>query len=197
MKNNSLITYALSISLLLLPLLLVQGCSNFISLTTDGPVQQDEGERTTGSFIDDEIIETKTLVNIDKASPELAQSHISVTSYNGIVLLTGQVRDQELRQLAAKTAADIRKVRRVHNEIIVSGASSMIARSNDSWITTKLKSKMFIKPKIQSGRIKVVTENGTVFLMGLLSKDEGKRVAELARKTSGVQKVVIIFEYIS
>ena len=192
MKYQSLYRYSVTLSLIFI----LQACSNIISLTTDGPLEQDEGERTTGSFIDDEIIETKILVNLDKTSKELAQSHISVTSYNGIVLLTGQVQNEQLRQLAAKTASKISKVRRIHNELSISGDSSMVARSNDVWITSKLKSKMLIKPKIESGRIKVVTESGTVFLMGLLSREEGERVADLARQTGGVQKVVIIFEYI-
>ena len=175
----------------------LQGCSKIISMTTDGPIDQDRSERTFGTVIDDEFIETKTLVNLDKKDPQLSQSHISVTSYNGIVLLTGQVATQELRQKASEVATDISKVRKVHNELAVSGATSMVARSNDSWITTKLKSKMLIKPKIQGGKIKVVTENGVVYLMGLLSREEGKRVADLARKTGGVQKVVILFEYLS
>lgn len=186
-----------SLFLLVLLTLNLQGCSKIISMITDGPLDKDEGERTTGSVIDDEIIETKVLVNLDKSDPELSQSHISVTSYNGVVLLTGQVRTESLRQIAANVANSIRRVRKVHNELTVSGATSMVARSNDSWITTKLKSKMLIQPKIQGGRIKVVTENGTVFLMGLLTRDEGKRVSELVRQTSGVQKVVILFEYIT
>ncbi|MCR8923704.1 BON domain-containing protein [Dasania sp. GY-MA-18] len=187
----------ISLFILILLTLNLQGCSKIISMTTDGPLDQDEGERTTGSVIEDEIIETKILVNLDKTDPQLAQSNISVTCYNGVVLLTGQVRDESLRQMAANVANDIRKVRKVHNEISVSGAISMVARSNDTWITTKLKSKMLIQPKIQGGRIKVVTENGTVYLMGLLTREEGARVADLARQTGGVQKVVILFEYIS
>ncbi|WP_339668707.1 BON domain-containing protein [Dasania marina] len=187
----------ISLFLLILLTLNLQGCSKIISMTTDGPLDQDEGERTTGSVIEDEVIETKILVNLDKTDQQLALAHISVTCYNGVVLLTGQVRDESLRQMAANIANDVRKVRKVHNEISVSGATSMVARSNDAWITTKLKSKMLIKPKIQGGRIKVVTENGTVYLLGLLTREEGARVAELAQQTSGVQRVVILFEYIS
>lgn len=186
-----------SLFLLLFLILNIQGCSKFIAMTTDKPLDQDAGERSTGSVIDDEIIETTILVNLDKTDPELAQSHISVTCYNGIVLLTGQVRSESLRQIAAEVANNIRRVEKVHNEIVVSGASSMVARSNDAWITTKLKSKMLLESSIEGGRIKVVTENGTVFLMGLLTREEGERAADLARKTAGVQKVVILFEYIS
>ena len=186
-----------SLLLILISTLQLQGCSKIISITTDGPLGQDEGERSTGSFIDDEIIETKLLVNLDKASKALAESHINVTSFNGVVLLTGQVNSEDLRQEAAEVANRMTKVRRVHNEIAVSGTSSMVARSNDSWITSKVKSKMLFNAKIPGGRIKVVTENGVVYLMGLLTRDEGKRASELVRQTAGVQKVVILFEYIS
>ncbi len=174
----------------------LQGCSSIISATTADPIPEKPDKRTTGAYIDDGIIEIKSLVNIDKAHPELAQAHIVVTSYNGVVLLAGQVPSEDLRQLAAKTIAQIGNVRRVHNELTISGSTSWVARSNDSWITTKVKSKLFANGETQGRRIKVTTENGVVYLMGLVSKDEADRAAEVARKTSGVQKVVRIFEYI-
>lgn len=172
----------------------LQGCSSIISATTDDSFEEKPAERSAGSFIDDEIIETKALVNIDKASEELAQSHIIVVSFNGIVLLAGQVSSEELRQLAAESVNKI-NVRRVHNEITISGSTSMVARSNDTWITSKLKSKMLVNGEIDGSTIKIVTENGVVYLMGLASKDEAEAITEIARTTSGVQKVVRIFEY--
>lgn len=186
----------LPISVLLASFLLVQGCSDFLSLTNKGPIEEDLGYRSAGQVIDDQLLETKALVNLDKADPGLAQSNIGVTSFNGSVLLTGQVASEQLRQLASDTVAKLRSTKRVHNEITVSGKASMVARSNDGWLTTKLKSKMLANGKIQSDRIKVVTENGVVYLMGLVTRDEGKRAADVARETAGVQKVIIIFEYI-
>lgn len=176
-------------------LLTIQGCSSILSATTAEPLDSAPDKRSTGSYIDDEIIEVKALVNIDKASPELAQSHISVTSYNGIVLLAGQVSTEAARQLAAQTAAAINKVRRVHNEITVSGQTSLVARTNDSWITTKIKTRLMAAADVQSHRIKVVTENGVVYLMGIVSREEADRATELARTTAGAQKVVKLFEY--
>lgn len=176
--------------------ILLSGCSSILAVGTAEPIQENPGKRTIGSIVDDEVIETKTLVNIRKTGDRLAQAHIVVTSYNGIVLLAGQVASAPLREQAATVAAAIPKVQRVYNELTVSGATSGMARSNDAWITAKIKSKMLAKSAIPANRIKVVTENGTVYLMGLLSKEEGDRAAELARKTAGVQKVVRIFEYI-
>jgi osmotically-inducible protein OsmY len=181
---------------LLLSIIYLQGCSTIVSMGTAEPIESDPGSRTTGRFIDDEIVETKAAVNLDKVSPELAQAHISITSYNGIVLLVGQVPSEELRQLAANTVAKIPKITRIHNELTVSGTSSILVRSNDGWISTKLKSKMLAQSDIPGSRIKVVTENGVVYLMGLLTKEEAGRAIEVARTTAGVQKVVSIFEYI-
>lgn len=180
----------------LLTLTMLQGCTTIVSVTSGGDGVEDErGERSIGAYIDDEVIETKALVNIDKAHPHLAQSHIIVVSYNGIVLLTGQVPTEELRQLAAKTVAGIVKVRRVHNELELSGNTSMLARSNDGWITTKVKTKLLASGQADGNRIKVVTENGVVYLMGILTREEADKATAIARKTGGVQKVVRIFEY--
>ncbi|ARN74877.1 BON domain-containing protein [Oceanicoccus sagamiensis] len=176
--------------------LTIQGCSSILSATTADPIEVEEDERTTGSALDDEIIETVALVNLDKADEQLAQANIVVVSFNGVVLLAGQVNTAELRILAAETVAKINKVRRVHNEITVSGTTTMVARSNDSWITTKVKTKLLASSQVEGGRIKVVTENGVVYLLGLVTKDEAARAAEIARTTGGVQKVVRIFEYI-
>ena len=173
---------------------LLQACSNIISATTDDSFEEQPAERSAGGFIDDEIIETKALVNIDKSSEELAQSHIIVVSFNGTVLLAGQVGSEELRQSAAR-AVDKINVKRIHNEITISGDTSMVARSNDAWITSKIKSKMLVNGDIDSSTIKVVTENGVVYLMGLVTKKEAEVITEIARTSAGVQKVVRIFEY--
>ncbi len=195
MKTTTVKTF-FSLTLIILLVINIQGCSSILSATTADPIEEENDERTTGSALDDEIIETKALVNIDKADEDLAQSNIVVVSFNGVVLLAGQVNTAEQRILAAETVAKIGKVRRVHNEITVTGKTSMVARSNDAWITTKVKTKLLANNEVEGGRIKVVTENGVVYLMGLVSRDEATRAAELARKTGGVQKVVRIFEYI-
>lgn len=176
-------------------LLSLTGCSSIISTFKSEPFESEQDERSSGSYLDDEIIETKALVNLDKTHPDLAQSHIIVTSYNGVVLLAGQVPSEQLRQRAATTVANIGKVKRVHNELTVAGNTSMVARSNDAWITTKVKTKLLASSETEGNRIKVVTENGVVYLMGIVTRDEGDRAAESARRTAGVQKVVRIFEY--
>ena len=182
--------------ILLTSLFALSGCSNMISATKEEPIAEDTTTRTTGSFIDDELIEIKSLVNISKASEELKQSHISVTSYNGIVLLTGQVPNEQARQLTESVVGEVRKVRKIHNELTVAGPTSAIVRSNDTWLTTKVKSKMLADKEMKSLRIKVVTENGAVYLMGLVTDDQAKRAVDITRNSAGVQKVVKMFEYV-
>lgn len=180
MKPNNL-----SIALLFGLLATLGGCSNMISATHDKPLREDTTSRTTGSLIDDELIEIKALVNIGKASKELESSHTSVTSYNGIVLLSGQVPSEQARQLAEKVTGEVRKVRKIHNELTVAGPTSAIVRSNDSWLTTKIKGKMLAEPTLKSMIIKVVTENGTVYLMGLVNDTQAKQAVDISRNSRG------------
>lgn len=186
---------ALRLSLITL-LLASVGCTTIVDATTSGPIQLDPGKRSFGTVIDDEKLETVAKVNIRKADPWLEQSNISVVSFNGIVLLTGQTPTKELREKAGNTVKIIHGVRQVFNEIQVQGQTSLLARSNDSWLTTKVKTALLANKEIDSGRIKVVTEDGVVYLLGLLSQAEANRAANAVSTVGGVQKVVKAIEYI-
>jgi len=186
------------LSLLALTLCLgISGCSSVINASREKPIDDDRGTRTFGSKIDDSLIETKVSVNIAKASPDLDNnSHIVVTSFNGIVLLAGQTPRADLKQLAEQTAAAVQKVKKVNNELQVIAPSSMLARSSDAWLTSKIKTEMLTDSAIPGSRIKVVTENGIVYLLGLLTQQEATRATSLVQGVSGVQKIVKLFEYI-
>ncbi|KFE54305.1 BON domain-containing protein [Pseudomonas syringae] len=186
------------LSLLALTLCLsISGCSSVLTATRDNPIEDDRGTRTFGSKIDDSLIETKAAVNIAKASPDLDQnSHIVVTSYNGIVLLAGQTPRADLKALAEKEASGVQRVKKVNNELQVMEPSSLLARNNDAWLTTKIKSQMLTDSAIPGSRIKVVTENGIVYLLGLVTQQEATRATNLVQGVSGVQKIVKLFEYI-
>ena len=177
--------------------LALSGCSDIIKSTQQQPIQEDPKSRTTGSFVDDELIEIKALVNISKASEELKRAHVSVTSYNGLVLLTGQVPNENARQLAESVVRQVRKVRTVHNELAVAGPTSHIVRTNDTWITAKIKASMLGDDKVGVTNVKVVTENGVVYLMGLVSREDAESAVALVRESHGVQKIVKMFEYIN
>lgn len=179
-----------------LALSLISGCSSLVSATRSGPIEENYGKRSFGRLIDDSIIETKTSVNLNKTDEQLKNAHLSITSYNGVVLLAGQVPSQDLRETAANVTRKVRNVRRVHNELNVSGPISLPARTNDSWLTTKVKSKLLASKQVEGRRIKVVTENGVVYLLGLVSHAEADRIIEIVRTTFGIQKIVRIFEYL-
>ena len=175
---------------------LLGACAPIMDATSKGPIRQDPGTRTLGSTLDDGHIEDITLVNIRKISPKMRKAHISVVSYNGVVLLVGQVPTDDLRRQAAEVASNVKRVRQVQNALTVEPNTKASARMYDSWLTTKIKTKFAFNKQVDSGRIKVVTENGAVYLMGLVKQSQADRAAEAAQRTDGAQRIVKAFEYI-
>lgn len=171
------------------------GCAKIITVTTSEPIQISINKRTFGTKINDQQLETIARVNLNKASEQLEDAHINIDSFNGLLLLTGQVPNEQLRNLAGDTVGKINSVRQVHNELIAGVPTTFQERSRDSWITTKIKTKL-IASSIQSRRILVLTEAQTVFLMGLVSRYEADRITKVAQTTSGVKQVVKVFEYV-
>ena len=173
----------------------VSGCAGvlFGGAVTGAAVANDT--RTAGSVIEDQAIELKATELIWK-DPELKdQSHISTTSYNQIVLLTGQTPTEELRQRAEAKVGGIEKVRHVYNELTIAAPNSLTTRSSDTVLTAKVKTKLIALKEIDGTKVKVVTENGIVYLMGLLAgSNAADQAATAASTVSGVQKVVKLFE---
>ena len=175
----------------------ISGCTSVVNASRESPIQDDRGTRTFGSKIDDSLIETKVGVNVAKANPDLdTQSHIVVTSFNGVVLLAGQTPRADLKAQAEQAAASVQRVKKVHNELQVMDPITLLAISNDALLTTKIKAQMLTDNAIPGSRIKVVTDNGIVYLMGLLTQAEATRASNLVQGVSGVQKIVKVFEYI-
>ena len=175
---------------------MMAGCSSVLDAGVNEPIQDKSSQRSLGRMLDDESIETKALVNLRKADDALRDANILVVSFNGIVLLAGQVPSPQLKQLAARTVTDIRYVRKVHNEITVGEPNDFGGRSADSWITTRVKSRMLFSSNVDPAEVKVVTESGVVYLLGLVDQQSADKAVDMARHTNGVQKVVRIFEYI-
>lgn len=123
------------------------------------------------------------------------ESHIEVTVFNHVVLLTGQTPNPEWRQNAGDIAKSVHDVDKVYNQLTVEGPTSSLTRTSDSWITTKIRSQMLAEQNLKSSSIKVVTENGVVYLMGMVSQEQADIAVDIARKVSGVQKVIKIFIY--
>ena len=175
---------------------LLSGCSTIVSSSREEPIQENLGNRTIGNVIEDETIELKVLVNLSKGSAPLSQSHIGITSFNGQVLLTGQVPNESIRQEAEQVVSQTREVKRIHNELEIAGPTSTIVRSNDVYLTSRIKLKLLSDKSVEGLRIKVVTENGIVYLMGLVSQAESDRAVALIREVPGVQRIVKVFEYV-
>jgi len=159
-------------------------------------MSDDPRARTPGTVIDDQVIENLVRQDIRNADPGFSNANLVIVSYNGVVLLAGQVANEQLRQIAGERARAVDKVRAVHNEMEISAPLSLVARANDTWLTTKVKSRMLQDEELVAGKIKVVTANGVVFLMGLLPREEAERAVDVTRSVYGVQKIVKVFEYI-
>ena|SRR5215475_6424777 len=151
--------------------------------------------RTTGAQVDDEVIEDKTALTLNERFKG-SDFHINVTSYNGIVLLTGEVPTDAAKTDVEEIVRSTPKVRAVQDELVVGPVTSFGSRSNDTAITAKVKTRFADTNKFQITHVKVVTENGVVYLMGIVRHDEGDAAAQIASTTDGVQRVVKVFEYV-
>lgn len=152
--------------------------------------------RTTGVYVGDQEIELRAMTRLREAFPQKTDN-ISTTSYNRQVLLTGQVPDEDTRSRAGEVVKGVPDVRTVFNELSISGVTSLTSDANDVSITSKVKTRLIRDERVPGVKIKVVTEAGVVYLMGLVAKAEADSAAEIARTTAGVTKVVTLFEYIN
>lgn len=151
--------------------------------------------RTLGMQTEDKAINVKAELKLRELTGE--NGHINVTSYNRKVLLTGEVRDDAMKQAAEREVRAIDNVVSVINELEIAGPSSFTSRSNDALITTKVKASLVDKKTVTATAFKVTTERGIVYLQGLVTAREGNIAADVAKGVPGVVKVVKIFEYIA
>jgi osmotically-inducible protein OsmY len=149
--------------------------------------------RTSGIYVEDENIELKAIKKMETNLGE--DAHVNVTSYNRNVLLTGEVPVAESKAKAESLVKEITNTRSITNEITVGPKSSIGSRSNDSYITSKVKAKFVTENKFPANYVKVVTENSVVYLLGIVTNNEADVAVEIARNTDGVTKVVKVFEY--
>jgi osmotically-inducible protein OsmY len=175
---------------IVVPMLLLIGCGG-------GSAQEDSAVsgRTTGTVIEDQAIEMKALRRIAKDEAINESTHINVTSYNTIVLVTGEAPTEALRRKVIEIVRAVEKVTKVYDEIAIAGPSAITSRTSDTILTGKVKAQLFGSKQVEATRIKVVTERGIVYLMGLIPRAQADAAAEIARRVGGVQKVVKLFEY--
>lgn len=172
-----------------LPAAFVAGAAASGAVVTDG--------RDMKTQLDDKTMahRVRTALHLNKRLDK--HTIISVSTFNRVVLLTGTAPNEELRELASKIARSVKKVKRVHNEIVVGDNTSLKDAARDTWLTTKIKSSLLAERGLNSAQIKVVTDNSTAYLMGLVSRDQADLATNVTRHVPGVTKVVKLFEYTS
>src|SRR5690606_2586001 len=173
----------------------LQGCFELAVGTALVGTMAAVDRRTLGAQTDDKTLPIKAASRLRENLPE--GHRINATAFNRKVLLTGEVKDEAMRQEAERLVAEIDGVEKVYNELAIDFVSGLGTRSNDTLLTTKVKASMIDAKDLQSNAVKVVTERGVVYLMGVVTERESSRAAEIAAGVSGVAKVVKLFDTIT
>jgi osmotically-inducible protein OsmY len=184
---------------LLLSIFILNGCAGVVIGGAATGVAVVHDRRSAGTVIDDKGLDWKVSQAIFKEQEVSNSSHINVTAYNGVVLLTGETPSEDLKIRANAIAAQASDNGKIYNELVIASPTSFSSRTNDTYITAKIKTVLLEIddiPDFDLTRVKVTTENGTVFLMGLLTRQEADAVTNKARNVSGVKKVVRLLEYL-
>lgn len=171
----------------------LQGCLPMVAAGAGTAALSITDRRTTGTQVEDEGIELRAMNRINETFGD--KVHINITSFNRSALLTGEVPDAATRAGVEKIVLNVANVRGVTNEIAVAGMSSLPSRSNDSFLTSKVKARFVDAGLFNPVHVKVVTENSTAYLLGIVTQKEADDAVNIARTTGGVRKVVKIFEY--
>jgi len=175
---------------------LLQGCAAAVIAGTASAVTAANDRRTIGSQIDDNNIEIKASIALSEVERLEKFANVSAVSVNGIVLLVGQVANEEMRNEAQRTIEGVSGIRKIHNQIRIGSNIGITTQTHDSWLTSKVKAQLLTAKDISSNNIKVVTENAEVFLMGLVSNSESTKAVNITRNVSGVERVIKVFEYL-
>ena len=171
----------------------LQGCFPLVAAGIGTTALVADDRRTSGIMVEDENIENKILLRVEQKHG--AKSHINATSYNRIVLLTGEATSPDVREDIERIARSVENVRNVHNEIAVTQPTTLMLRGNDTVLTSKVKARFVEANKFRANHVKVVSENSVVYLMGLVKRQEAQDATEIARTSGGVHRVVRLFEY--
>ena len=171
----------------LITVIILAGCTN-----------NPQEKRTPGDLIDDNALEFVIEREIKASDEGFKGAHLVTTVYDGLVLLLGEVPSADLKEKATEVSESLYKVDpdNVHNYLTVGGPISLLARTNDSYLSGKVKTRLLAAPDVPAGRVKVVTENGVVYLLGKITPSDADLVVAETQKTFGVQKIVKVFDYL-
>jgi osmotically-inducible protein OsmY len=172
----------------------LQGCFLLVAGAAGGGALMATDRRTLGAQTEDREIQVKSLAQISQNLPQ--QAHVNVTVFNRRVLLTGEVPDDASKQKAVQIVRSLNNVNAIVNELTIAPASDLSSRTNDSYLETRVKTALIAEKNISANNFKVVCENGSVYLMGLVTRNEGATGADVASHVPGVAQVVKVFQYI-
>ncbi|MBS0349633.1 MAG: BON domain-containing protein [Proteobacteria bacterium] len=164
-----------------------------VGATAGGAIIYDK--RSSKVILQDQEITNKALGILNSDLQLKGVARVSISTFDHIVLMVGQVKSEYLRQRAYDDVSQVPSIRRIYNQVQISSVLTALDQSKDAWITSKVKSAMLAKSGLRSSQIKVVTEDKVVYLMGLVTPNQAKLATEVARNVSGVEKVVQVFEY--
>jgi osmotically-inducible protein OsmY len=171
----------------------LQGCLPVAAVGVGAVAASANDRRTSGTQIEDEGIELRASNRVSERWGD--KVHINITSYNRSVLVTGEVPNAEIKAAIEQVVTSVANIRGVTNEVAVAGGAALTSRTNDSYITSKVKARFVDANTFNPFHVKVVTENSTVYLMGIVTEAEAKAATDVARTTGGVRKVVRLFEF--
>ena len=193
--TNHVTRATLTFAVILLTIPLLAGCLGVVAVGAGASALMLVDRRPAETQLTDESIELRTESRINERFA--FKFHINVTSYNRVVLLTGEMPTEAAKMEAEKIAREVPNVKSIANELAIAGSSGLGGRSNDSYITSKVKARFVDANKFAAAHVKVVTEAGVVFLLGIVNQAEADAAVEIARTTAGVQKVVRVFEVVT
>ena len=173
----------------------LQGCVAAAVVGVVGGATVAGDKRSVGTQLDDQQIELEAYAALKKHQGINDNTNLQVTSMNGSVLVVGQTPNTYLRDEALKLIKAVNGVEQIHNQVRLGNTVSVATKTNDVWLTSKVKTALFKSDNIEATNIKVVTENGEVFLMGLVSRAQADEAVGIARNISGVNRVIKVFEY--
>lgn len=174
--------------------LMLSGCATLVgNATGDDPIQPDPEGRSMGEVIDDNTLATRLEVNLVKADERFDDANIDVHAHAGVILLVGQVPQSSMVARATEIARQDPQVKSVHNHLEAEPNSSAGVRANDTWLATKVRSRMFTTDEFPSSRVNIIVEQGVVYLMGRVGENTAREAVSIAAEVNGVQKVVTVF----
>jgi osmotically-inducible protein OsmY len=181
---------------ILVTIVFLQGCVAAAVVTVGTGVKVATDRRTVGHQIDDQTIVLNAYNKLNAHKDVNDNTNIQLISLNGKLLVVGQAPTEHLRDSIIKILSDINGVSEIYNQIRITNTTSVLTKSHDAWLTSKVKVALLADDRVDGTNIKVVTENGEVFLMGLVTPQEANIAVDIARNISGVNRVVKAFEYI-